>query len=127
VREVRIRDTLSGELATLEPREPPKVGIYACGPTVYSRIHVGNARPYVIPLLLAWALLPASAKPGAGRPFGQDRAAAAAPAPDAVRLASLVNAERSHRGLPALTVLPRLSTLAGAQSAPSAPAAKRPR
>ena len=27
-------------------------GIYACGPTVYSRIHVGNARPYVIPLLL---------------------------------------------------------------------------
>lgn len=71
----------------------------------------------VIPLLLAWALLPASAKPGAGRPFGQDRAAAAAPAPDAVRLASLVNAERSHRGLPALTVLPRLSTLAGAQSA----------
>jgi uncharacterized protein YkwD len=71
----------------------------------------------VIPLLLAWALLPASAKPGAGRPFGQDRAAAAAPAPDAVRLASLVNAERSHRGLPALAVLPRLSTLAGAQSA----------
>ncbi len=53
MREVRIRDTLSGELTTLEPREPPKVGIYACGPTVYSRIHVGNARPYVIPLLLA--------------------------------------------------------------------------
>lgn len=71
----------------------------------------------VIPLLLAWALLPASAKPGAGRLLGQDRAAAAAPAPDAVRLASLVNAERSHRGLPALAVLPRLSTLAGAQSA----------
>ena len=53
MREVRIRDTLSGELTMLEPREPPKVGIYACGPTVYSRIHVGNARPYVIPLLLA--------------------------------------------------------------------------
>jgi hypothetical protein len=34
----------------------------------------------VFPLLLAWALLPASAKPGAGRPLGQDRAAAAAPA-----------------------------------------------
>jgi len=28
------------------------VGIYACGPTVYSRIHVGNARPYVIFMLL---------------------------------------------------------------------------
>jgi uncharacterized protein YkwD len=70
----------------------------------------------VFPLLLAWALLPASAKPGAGRPFGQDRTAAAAPAPDTVRLASLVNAERSRRGLPTLSLLPRLSTLAGGQS-----------
>jgi cysteinyl-tRNA synthetase len=52
VREVRIKDTLSGELRKLEPRDPPRVGIYACGPTVYSRIHVGNARPYVIPMLL---------------------------------------------------------------------------
>lgn len=52
MREVRIRDTLSGRLATLEPRDPPEVGIYACGPTVYSRIHVGNARPFVIFTLL---------------------------------------------------------------------------
>jgi cysteinyl-tRNA synthetase len=51
VREVRIRDTLSGEVRALEPREPPKVGIYTCGPTVYSRVHVGNARPFVIPML----------------------------------------------------------------------------
>jgi cysteinyl-tRNA synthetase len=52
MREVRIRDTLSGQLRTLEPRDPPMVGVYACGPTVYSRIHVGNARPYVIFMLL---------------------------------------------------------------------------
>jgi cysteinyl-tRNA synthetase len=52
VREVTIRDTLSGELRPLEPRRPPKVGIYACGPTVYSPIHVGNARPYVVFTLL---------------------------------------------------------------------------
>ena len=51
MREVRIRDTLSGELRTLEPGE--EVGIYACGPTVYSRIHIGNARPFVIFSLLA--------------------------------------------------------------------------
>ena len=38
--------------AQLEPREPGKVGIYACGPTVYGRIHVGNARPYVVFALL---------------------------------------------------------------------------
>ncbi|HKH15685.1 MAG TPA: cysteine--tRNA ligase [Solirubrobacterales bacterium] len=50
--ELRITDTLSGELRTLEPREPPRVGIYTCGPTVYSRVHVGNARPFVIPILL---------------------------------------------------------------------------
>ena len=36
----------------LEPRDPGRVGIYACGPTVYSRIHVGNARPYVVFSLL---------------------------------------------------------------------------
>jgi cysteinyl-tRNA synthetase len=52
VREVRITDTLSGEARALEPREPPTVGIYTCGPTVYSRVHVGNARPFVIPMLL---------------------------------------------------------------------------
>ena len=37
----------------LEPREPGRVGIYACGPTVYNRIHVGNARPFVVFSLLA--------------------------------------------------------------------------
>jgi cysteinyl-tRNA synthetase len=51
MREVRIRDTLSGELRTLDAGE--LVGIYACGPTVYSRIHIGNARPFVVFSLLA--------------------------------------------------------------------------
>jgi cysteinyl-tRNA synthetase len=52
VREIRIHDTLSGELRSLEPGEDGNVGIYACGPTTYARIHVGNARPYVIFMLL---------------------------------------------------------------------------
>jgi cysteinyl-tRNA synthetase len=52
MRQVRIHDTLTGEVRTLEPRDPPRVGIYACGPTVYGRIHVGNARPYVVFALL---------------------------------------------------------------------------
>ena len=46
MREVRIRDTLSGAVRALEPGA--EVGIYACGPTVYSRIHIGNARPFVV-------------------------------------------------------------------------------
>ena len=50
--DVRIQDTLTGELRTLEPRESGQVGIYACGPTVYGRIHIGNARPFVIFTLL---------------------------------------------------------------------------
>jgi cysteinyl-tRNA synthetase len=51
MREVRVRDTLSGELRQVDPAD--EVGIYACGPTVYSRIHIGNARPYVVFSLLA--------------------------------------------------------------------------
>jgi cysteinyl-tRNA synthetase len=52
VRQVRLHDTLRGSVVPLEPREPGRVGIYACGPTVYGRIHVGNARPYVVFTLL---------------------------------------------------------------------------
>ena len=45
---IRVQDTLTGEVRSLEPRDRGKVGIYACGPTVYGRVHVGNARPYVV-------------------------------------------------------------------------------
>src|ERR1044072_2315575 len=51
MREVRIKDTLTGGLVSLD--SDTEVGIYACGPTVYSRIHIGNARPFVIFSLLA--------------------------------------------------------------------------
>jgi cysteinyl-tRNA synthetase len=51
MREVRIKDTLSGEPTALDGDS--EVGIYACGPTVYSRIHIGNARPFVVFSLLA--------------------------------------------------------------------------
>src|SRR5947199_363698 len=51
-REIRIHDTLTGEERRLETREPGRVGIYACGPTVYAPVHVGNARPYVVFTLL---------------------------------------------------------------------------
>ncbi len=49
MREIRLHDTRTGELVPLRPREEGGVvGIYACGPTVYSRIHIGNARPFVV-------------------------------------------------------------------------------
>ncbi|WP_354698275.1 Cysteine--tRNA ligase [Paraconexibacter sp. AEG42_29] len=52
MRPIRLHDTHSGALAPLTPREPGRVGIYACGPTVYNRIHIGNARPFVVYSLL---------------------------------------------------------------------------
>jgi len=52
MREVTIRDTLSGEPRAIEADDGGVVGIYACGPTVYSRIHIGNARPFVVFSLL---------------------------------------------------------------------------
>ncbi len=39
---------MSGELRALEPGPDGSVGIYACGPTTYAPIHIGNARPYVV-------------------------------------------------------------------------------
>jgi len=41
-------NTLSGEKEEFCPIEPGKVRMYACGPTVYDYIHVGNARPVII-------------------------------------------------------------------------------
>jgi cysteinyl-tRNA synthetase len=46
--EISLHDTRSGRVQTLEPRDGRRVRIYACGPTVYGRIHVGNARPFVV-------------------------------------------------------------------------------
>ena len=52
MREIRIRDTLSGELRKLQPGPDGSIGIYACGPTTYGPIHIGNARAFLVPSLL---------------------------------------------------------------------------
>ena len=49
---MKIYDTLSRGLVEL-PEPPGPVRMYFCGPTVYQRIHVGNAVPFVLPLWLA--------------------------------------------------------------------------
>lgn len=48
MRKISLHDTRTGKLHTLEPAVDARVRIYACGPTVYGRIHVGNARPFVV-------------------------------------------------------------------------------
>jgi cysteinyl-tRNA synthetase len=49
---IRLHDTKTRSLQELQPRSDGRVGIYACGPTVYNRIHIGNARPFVVFSLL---------------------------------------------------------------------------
>ena len=44
-------DSLRREKVEL-PGPPGPIGMYVCGPTVYQRIHIGNARPYVVFLWL---------------------------------------------------------------------------
>jgi cysteinyl-tRNA synthetase len=51
-RKIELHDTRAGRIRPIEMREPGRVGIYVCGPTVYGRIHVGNARPFVVFMLL---------------------------------------------------------------------------
>ncbi len=45
---LRLYSTLSGRVEPVAPDADGVIGIYACGPTVYSRIHIGNARPFVV-------------------------------------------------------------------------------
>jgi cysteinyl-tRNA synthetase len=48
---MRLYDTLTKAKIEL-PDPPARIGMYTCGPTVYQRIHIGNARPFVISLWL---------------------------------------------------------------------------
>jgi cysteinyl-tRNA synthetase len=57
LRTISLHDTRTGEVLPLEPRTPGHVGMYVCGPTVYARVHVGNARPFVVFSLLKRFLL----------------------------------------------------------------------
>ena len=41
---ISLYDTLKGEVRPLVTREPGKVALYACGPTVYDHPHLGHAR-----------------------------------------------------------------------------------
>ena len=45
---MKIFNDMDMQLEAFQPIEPGKVKMYACGPTVYNYVHVGNARPIVI-------------------------------------------------------------------------------
>jgi cysteinyl-tRNA synthetase len=45
---IRLHDTMAREKRVFEPADPARVTMYVCGPTVYNRAHIGNARPAVV-------------------------------------------------------------------------------
>lgn len=44
---MKIFNTLSREKEIFKPINPPHVGLYVCGPTVYGDAHLGHARPAI--------------------------------------------------------------------------------
>ncbi len=44
---LHIYNSLSGKKEIFEPINPPFVGLYTCGPTVYSDVHLGNVRTFL--------------------------------------------------------------------------------
>ncbi len=45
---LRLHNTLTRQKEEFRPLDPKNVRMYVCGPTVYDRIHIGNARPIVV-------------------------------------------------------------------------------
>ena len=45
---IRFHNTLTRRKEEFEPLDPGNVRVYVCGPTVYDRAHIGNARPVVV-------------------------------------------------------------------------------
>ena len=45
---MKLYNTLTNQLEELQPIVPGRISIYVCGPTVYSHIHIGNARPLIV-------------------------------------------------------------------------------
>lgn len=44
---IYLHNTYTSEVERFDPITPGHVGMYHCGPTVYSKSHIGHARPYI--------------------------------------------------------------------------------
>lgn len=45
---IRFHNTMTRQKERFTPLNPDTVTVYVCGPTVYNRVHIGNARPAVV-------------------------------------------------------------------------------
>ena len=46
--QITLHNTLTGKKELFVPRDPQRITLYACGPTVYNYVHIGNGRPAVV-------------------------------------------------------------------------------
>lgn len=46
--QIRLTNTRTKRKEDLAPIDPENVRLYLCGPTVYDRAHLGNARPVLV-------------------------------------------------------------------------------
>ncbi|MFA7447819.1 MAG: cysteine--tRNA ligase, partial [Weeksellaceae bacterium] len=44
---LKVLNSLSGEKETFVPINKDNIGMYVCGPTVYSNVHLGNVRTFL--------------------------------------------------------------------------------
>lgn len=50
--DIKLYNTLSHKIETFKPIQENRVGMYSCGPTVYSHPHIGNFRSFLVADLL---------------------------------------------------------------------------
>ena len=55
---LHLYNTLTRSEEAFTPAQDNLVRMYACGPTVYAPVHVGNARPFVVFALLSALVIP---------------------------------------------------------------------
>ena len=53
---MKLFNSLTRKVEEIEPREVGKIGMYTCGPTVYSTATIGNFRTYTLSDILARSL-----------------------------------------------------------------------
>ncbi len=83
-----LHDTLHREKRVFTPRDPDRVTLYVCGPTVYDFAHIGNARPPVVFDVLVRLLR---------REYGADSVVYARNVTD---VDDKINAKAAHEGVP---------------------------
>src|SRR5438105_3656844 len=60
---MRLYNTLTRQSDEIKPHDPPKIGVYTCGPTVYDYPHIGNWFTFIRYDLLIRALKAAGLEP----------------------------------------------------------------